>query len=89
MAAYIVSYDLNTPGQKYECLTDKLKAYGTYWHMQGSVWIIVSEDNATEIRDNLKTCLDSNDELFVGALSGEAAWSGYGSEISKWLKDHL
>jgi len=89
MTAYIVSYDLNTQGQKYKCLTDKLEAYGTYWHAQGSVWIIISSQTATQVRDNLKSCLDSNDELFVGKLSGEAAWFGYSSQISDWLKKNL
>lgn len=89
MAVFIVTYDLNTPGQKYDCLTEKLEAYGIHWHMQGSVWLIVTTQTAVEIRDNLQECLDSNDELFVARLSGEAAWTGYGKNITEWLKKYL
>ncbi len=89
MPAYIVCYDLNSKGQNYECITKKLSAYGTHWHMQGSAWVIVTDQTSTAIRDNLKACLDDNDELFVGRLQGEAAWKGYSDKISKWLKDNL
>lgn len=89
MASYIVAYDLNQSGQNYECITKKLKAYPTHWHMQGSVWIIITESTAKLIRDNLQSCLDDNDELFVGTLSGEAAWKGYSTSISEWLKKNL
>ncbi len=89
MAAYIIAYDLHQAGQNYSCLTKKLEAYGTHWHMQGSVWIIGTNQSATQIRDNLSPCLDANDKLFVSRLSGEAAWYGYGDDISQWLKNLL
>ena len=89
MATYVVSYDLNQQGQNYDCIIKKLKAYGTHWHMQQSVWIIVADASATQIRDNLKSCLDSNDKLFVAKLSGEAAWSGYRQTVTDWLKKYL
>lgn len=88
MSAFIVTYDLHQQGQNYTCIINKLKAYPTHWHMQGSVWIVVTTQSAVEIRDNLKTCLDSNDELFVGKLSA-AAWSGYSGDVSQWLKKHI
>lgn len=89
MASYIVSYDLHKHGQNYDCLYEKLNAYPTRWHMQGSVWIISTGKTATQIRDELLSCLDSNDKLFVGKLSGEAAWSGYTEGVSNWLKGNL
>lgn len=89
MAAYIVCYDLHEPGQKYECLREKLGAYGTYWKAQQSVWVIVSSQSAVDIRNNLKTCLDNNDKLFVAKLSGEAAWVGYGQKVDDWLLKNL
>ena len=89
MASYIVSYDLYRQGQNYECLIEKIKSYGTHWHMQQSVWVIVTNQNATQIRDFLRPCLDSNDKLFVAKLSGEAAWYGYSDQITQWLKKFL
>lgn len=89
MSNYIVTYDLMKSGQNYTCLTTKLKAYGTWCHLQGSVWVISTSQTATQVRDNLASCLDSNDKLFVGQLSGGAAWIGHTAEISNWLKQNL
>lgn len=89
MPTYIVSYDLHQQGQNYERLIEKLKTYGTRWHMQQSVWIIETAQSAANVRDFLRPCLDANDKLFVGRLSGEAAWYGYSTEITQWLKQRL
>lgn len=89
MAAYIVAYDLKKVGQNYSCITKKLEAYPTHWHMQGSVWIIESTKTATQIRDELIACLDQNDNLMVAQLSGQAAWNGFTDKASVWLKSLL
>ncbi|KQX21522.1 hypothetical protein ASD39_00055 [Sphingomonas sp. Root50] len=89
MATFIITYDLIKQGQNYTDLIAKLKEYPTYWHAQGSVWIIETHQSAVAIRNNLKTCLDGNDKLIVAKLEGEAAWSGYNDNISLWLKNRL
>lgn len=89
MAAYIVTYDLIKEGQNYECLHKKLQAYGTHWHMQRSVWIVVTGKSSKEVRNDLLPCLDQNDKLFVAKLSGEAAWHGYGNKATEWLKSNI
>ena len=89
MTAYIVTYDLHVQGQNYDCLYKKLKTYPAWFHMQGSAWIVVSNNTATQIRDHLSSCLDKNDKLFVGKLSGEAAWIGYSTTNTDWLKKNL
>jgi hypothetical protein len=89
MPSYVVSYDLHQHGQNYQCLIEKLRSYPTHWHMQQSVWIIVSNNSAEQIRDHLIPCLDANDKLFVGRLAGEAAWYGYTDQISQWLQKFL
>lgn len=89
MTSYIVSYDLHAEGQNYECLYKKLDAYSTRWHVQRSVWVIVTNETAKDIRNNLVSCLDSNDKLLVAKLSGEAAWHGYDQKIANWIKQNL
>lgn len=89
MSTFIISYDLLTQGQNYTCVINKLKSYPTHWHMQGSVWLIETSENAVQIRDGLLSCLDQNDKLMVARLEGEAAWHGYSDNIGKWLKDRL
>ena len=90
MAAYIISYDLNRPGQDYQDLYDAIKALsGTYWHMLDSTWIVVCSKSAAQIRDKLTPSLDSNDKLLVLKSGVEAAWYGFGDKGSKWLKENL
>lgn len=89
MSAYIVTYDLHKEGQNYNCLHEKLKTYGAYWHMQGSVWLIKTSQTAAQVRDYLSPCLDHNDKLMVAELSGQAAWIGYSNDATKWLKESL
>lgn len=89
MSSYIISYDLHKEGQNYECLKKKLKAYGTYWHTQRSVWIITTSQTLNEIFNNLKSCIDSNDKLFVGELSGQPKWKGYSDKVTAWLNKNL
>lgn len=85
MAGLLVAYDLKKVGQNYECITKKLKAYTTHWHMQGSVWIIQTNETPAQVRDKLRACLDANDNLFVARL-GETAWEGFDATATKWLK---
>jgi hypothetical protein len=89
MGAFVVTYDLMKQGQNYNCLIAKLNAYPIHWHAQGSVWIIETAKSAAQIRDELMSCLDANDKLIVARLEGEAAWIGYNSGISEWLKGRL
>jgi len=89
MATYILCYDLHTPGQKYECIEQKLEKYGTKWKFQQSNWIIETSDSASTIRDLISSCLDKNDKTFVAKLSGEAAWRGYSDKAATWLKKRL
>ena len=87
--SYFISYDLNNPGQNYDNLIEAIKKYGTYCKMNKSDWIICTNDDVTTIRNNLKKYLDSNDRLFVGQLTGVAAWSGYQESTTEWLKKNL
>jgi hypothetical protein len=58
MSAYVVCYDLLKQGQNYNCLTDKIKSFGTYWNTQQSVWIVISQQSAEQIREYLTPCLE-------------------------------
>lgn len=87
MTLFLVSYDLSEPGQKYDCIKEKLKPFATY-HAQQSVWIVDFKGTAEGLVDLLLPCLDSNDRLFVGELADD--WCGYNMpKGAEWLKRHL
>ncbi|WDI40226.1 hypothetical protein [Bremerella sp. P1] len=89
MKPYMISYDLNRPGQNYADLYEAIKKVGNWWHHLDSTWIVTTSLSASQIRDNLAPYLDGNDKLLVAHLSGEAAWIGFNKNASDWLKDAL
>jgi len=88
MATYIISYDLRKPGQDYDALYEAIKSYGTWAHINKSVWAVVTTNSAVQVRDYLSQFMDSNDRLFVVKSGVAAAWR---NSICKneWLKEHL
>ena len=88
MTCYIISYDLRLPGRDYESLYAAIRAYGTWAHVNQSVWAVVTTQTAAEVRDNLLSHLDSNDRLFVVKSGIEAAWRNVICK-NEWLKEHL
>jgi hypothetical protein len=74
MARYLISYDLDKPGQNYHPLIAELERLGAS-RVLFSEWIWQSTWSAVQIRDHLKSLIDGNDMLLVVALTGEAAWT--------------
>lgn len=90
MKTYLISYDLNSPGQDYESLFSAIRELGsTWWHNLDSTWIIRYDGSAAQIRDALSPLLDPNDELIVVGLTGEGAWKGLTEKGANWLLKNL
>ena len=88
MPCYIISYDLRKPGRNYDSLYEAIKSYGTWAHINESLWAVVTEQNSIEVRDKLLQHMDSNDRIFVIRSGTAAAWR---NSIAKneWLKERL
>ncbi len=89
MAVYIVTYDLKEPGQRYDDLIAKIKNYGSWAKLGYSCFLINTNDNAVQVRDNLKLALDPNDKIYVGQATTPAAWSNMPEDVSNWIKSNL
>jgi CRISPR/Cas system-associated endoribonuclease Cas2 len=72
--SYLISYDLDKPGQNYSGLIDRLKQLGAVKILY-SEWVLRTTSTAVQLRDDLKRFIDANDMLLVVALTGEAAWT--------------
>lgn len=70
---FLITYDLMSPGQNYNQLISWLKANGAV-QVQLSAWVIKRPTTAAAIRDALQAYADSNDRIFVAAMTGECAW---------------
>lgn len=91
MSAFMITYDLYTPGQKYDCIEKAIKSVcPANWKMLRSVWLVTYSGTAVQLRDAVAKCLDNNDDLIVVRLSGEAAWQGPNLiKHNQWIKETL
>lgn len=87
--AYIISYDLSHPGQRYENVLQAIKSYHDWARLGGSAYIILTESSTAQVRDTISAVMDRNDQLFVGTVTSPAAWYGLSDEVSDWLKKNL
>jgi hypothetical protein len=89
MSVLTISYDLRKPGRNYESLYEGIKALGSWCHALESTWFVDTNKSATDAANMLWKHMDSNDGLFVGRLTKEAAWAGLSDIFSEWLKTHI
>ena len=86
---HVLAYDLESPNdasEDYERLIAHIKATFSWCHLEKSVWLIDTDLNAAEARDNVKQKLHEGDLLFVGRLQGNWASWNLGDDRNKWLK---
>jgi hypothetical protein len=63
--AYLITYDLKTPGRDYAKLYEAIKASQKWWHYLESCWVIVTDENPTQIWNRLAPAIDNSDRLLV------------------------
>ncbi|MCA9751669.1 MAG: hypothetical protein KC591_05720 [Gemmatimonadetes bacterium] len=82
---YLVSYDLNRPGQDYGGLYDAIKALGDWCHPLESTWLIDTTLGASPIAERLRANIDRNDSLLViGVTQDYAGWLP--KEVWEWIR---
>ena len=92
MKTFLISYDLGVPETHadYVALFNYLKSLYTIWARPvKSVWIIKSDKNVAQIRDEIKLVLDQNDKLIVVEMASN--WGTYNvvKEVTDWMKNNI
>jgi len=86
---YLVSYDLNKPGQEYKELYKELKNSNNWWHYLDSTWLIVTEESINELNDRIKNKIDKNDSLLIFDITN-MDYSGWLSEEAwQWIRNNI
>lgn len=88
MKTLIITYDLTEPGQNYEKLLKKIKSYSSWARLGGSSYLILTNSTVVQVRDDLKTVLDSGDKLFVGICPVPSAWHSLPEDVAKWILEN-
>lgn len=88
MSVYLITYDLNTPGQNYDDLYEEIKSLGTWAHYMRSVWFVDTYLSSDQVRDKLKPHIDQNDYLFICRVTRD--YDGWApKEMWEWLSEHV
>lgn len=90
MAYYVISYDIRSKNHQYQPLYDQLDAWAAK-PLLDSVWVATIEKTASEVLDELKKHVHSNDSLAVVEIFRKSDWATRKSkpEGSQWLKDNI
>jgi hypothetical protein len=89
MNSYIIRVDMRDGDRDYGKLHDAIRTFSGCWNELDDMWVVRTSLNAAEIRDFVKQFVDLEDGVFVGGLSGEAAWRGFSDPGSQVLKKVL
>lgn len=88
MAALLIAYDLNSPGQRHEELLALIKKKFPWAKLSESSYAVGTTMTPAQVFDLLKPFLDKNDQLFVIELKRN--YRGVGSKaVVDWLDKFL
>ena len=83
----LISYDLNSPGQNYEVVWEKIKTLGSWAKIQKSFWYVKSTHTASSAVAEVWSVMDKNDSLIVvDATNKNAAWQGLSTEVANHIQ---
>ncbi|APS27866.1 MULTISPECIES: hypothetical protein [Weissella] len=87
---YIITYDLNEPGKKYDDVAAAIKSSARTWtHYLESTFIITSDLSADQIQKNIKPYLDNNDALFISELAANNHQGWLNRDQWDYLREHV
>jgi hypothetical protein len=65
MKAYAINYDLKVPGRDYAGLFKAIKASPKWWHYLESTWLVMTDENPTQIWTRLSPHVDKSDRVLI------------------------
>jgi hypothetical protein len=88
--AFLIALNLTGEPEEYERLTDRLVAFGTWWHHLDNVFIIRTDLAAQALLDKLREVVRAEDQLLVVEIGGQSwAADGFPDEGADWLRENL
>jgi len=86
--AYIVTYDLKQPIEKYEPFFEELKRSYKWSHFIESSWIVLRYDSLAELGPKLRPLIFQSDRLLIMPAKGPAdGWLPL--EAWEWIQENV
>ena len=87
MSVLLVTYDLNSPGQKHSELLAELKEF-PWAKLSESSYAVQTSLTPDQLYNRLSKHTDKNDNIFIITL--KKPWQGYGpKDVIDWLSNKL
>ena len=87
MTCFIISYEAATK-ESNKIIIKAIQNYKINNQIFENTWAVVTDDEATDIRDKFKQVISSDDRIFVMKSGAEAGWANVICEKS-WLHEYL
>lgn len=87
MKVYLITYDLNSPGQKYEELYETIKSFGGWAHYLTSTWFVYTNLDKKEMSERITNQTDSNDSHLIIPVSDY--YGRADNELWDWLQERV
>lgn len=89
MAAKLITYDLNSPGQDYDKLIKAIKELGPWWHYLESTWLVDTRRTPDQIVEYIRKMTDKNDYLLVIDVTGDTHQGFLPKSAWDWINQHM
>jgi hypothetical protein len=84
-----INYDLRAPGRDYDDLYDYIKSFDRWCHLLESCWLVRTWKTASDVRDELRTIVDSNDKVATFDVTGVSWATNFSARTTTWLHSHM
>ncbi len=82
-----ISYDLQSPGQNYDKVIERIKSLGGWAKIHKSFWYVDSRLTAAEACSQIWSVMDANDKIYVvDASNNNAAWRNLSDEAANYIR---
>lgn len=83
-----VSYDLNSPGQNYERVIERIKSLGSWAKIQKSHWYLKTNHSEKYVAEKIWEVMDANDSLIViNSTTNDAYWYNLSPEVARFMQE--
>ena len=87
MSVLLITYDLNSPGQKHSDLLEKIKQY-PWAKLSESSYAIKTSSSPSDVFSTLRHLIDQNDNLYI--INMKKPYTGFGpQDVNEWLDENL
>ena len=87
MTSFVIAFESNPPLDD-EKISIYIKASGEAMEVMNDLWILETEKEAKQLRDDLRSLAGDTGRVFIVKSGRTAAWSNIVGQ-NKWLVDHL